>query len=317
MKNESIKDKTSRDYIVRSLIAGGIAGSVAKTVTAPLDRVKILFQGSNSTYRQFSGSVFGAFRAVQYTVQNEGIYGCYKGHGAMLIRIFPYAAINYMAYEQYKRIILPSDSSLYHPLSRLVAGSLAGATSVTLTYPLDFVRTRLAYQVKTRRYQGILHVLSDTIKNEGVLAIYKGFGPTILGIIPYAGISFSTYETLKILTNQHFKENVIDPTTKSFKIRYKLLFGAIAGAMAQTVAYPLDVIRRRMQLYGLSTELPLYRNSFHAIMSILKADGFKGLFVGLSINYIKVAPSMSISFVTYEAMKKILGIQSDTGGVTI
>lgn len=94
----------SLSYISRSLLAGGLAGCVAKTAVAPLDRVKILFQGSNSSVSQFSGSLLGPFRALRWIGQQQGIRGVYKGHQATLLRIFPYAALNYMCYEQYKRV---------------------------------------------------------------------------------------------------------------------------------------------------------------------------------------------------------------------
>ena len=77
---------------------------MAKSVVAPLDRVKILFQGANSSVSQFSGSLLGPFRALKYIAENQGTRGLYKGHQATLLRIFPYAALNYMCYEQYKRV---------------------------------------------------------------------------------------------------------------------------------------------------------------------------------------------------------------------
>ena len=75
------------------------------------------------------------------------------------------------------------------------------------------------------------------------------------------------------------------------------------------MAYPLDVIRRRMQLEGLQTrDLFRYTSTRHAVSKILAHSGFRGLYIGLSINYIKVAPAVSISFVTYETMKSLLGV---------
>lgn len=92
------------EAITRSLVSGGLAGCVAKTVVAPLDRVKILFQGANSSVSHFSGSMLGPFRALKFIADNQGMRGLYKGHQATLLRIFPYAALNYMCYEQYKRV---------------------------------------------------------------------------------------------------------------------------------------------------------------------------------------------------------------------
>jgi solute carrier family 25 protein 16 len=96
--------KSQWEAISRALISGGLAGCVAKTVVAPLDRVKILFQGANSSVSQFSGSLMGPFKALKFIAENQGARGLYKGHQATLLRIFPYAALNYMCYEQYKRV---------------------------------------------------------------------------------------------------------------------------------------------------------------------------------------------------------------------
>jgi solute carrier family 25 protein 16 len=91
---------------------------------------------------------------------------------------------------------------------------------------------------------------------------------------------------------------------KNVPIPAKLACGAIAGALGQTVAYPLDVVRRRMQTAGYSDGMrPLTaRATLPAITEIIKHEGWRALFKGLSINYYKVVPAVSISFTTYEYM---------------
>jgi len=228
----------------------------------------------------------------------------------MLARIFPYAAINYMMYEQFKRLLVAPDAR--HPeISRLLAGSMAGVTSVLFTYPLDLTRARLAYQVKVHKYQGISHTIATMVREEGWRSLYRGFVPTLLGILPYAGTSFATYDTLKIFLSRRFSDAVLRPheNHKDLRVPYQLACGAIAGAVAQTVSYPLDVVRRRMQLSGMSSRLPNYASTAHAFRSIWQTEGFRGLWIGLSINYVKVVPAVSLSFATYEYMKKALHIE--------
>jgi len=98
------RDKKSFQYVWRSLVAGGVAGCVAKTAIAPLDRVKILFQTSNPQYSHHIGSFWGVFRAAREIKDQFGLRGLFQGHLATLIRIFPYAAIKFMAFEQYKNV---------------------------------------------------------------------------------------------------------------------------------------------------------------------------------------------------------------------
>lgn len=109
------KEVQSLQYVLKSLVAGGIAGCCAKTVIAPLDRIKILFQASNPHYHQFSGTFGGVFRALNLVTTKEGLWAHFKGHTATLARIFPYAALQYMSYEQFKTVSSPADLPLPSP----------------------------------------------------------------------------------------------------------------------------------------------------------------------------------------------------------
>ena len=341
---------TSTD--VRSLVAGGVAGCVAKTFTAPLDRVKILFQGNNPNLHRFMSEWTGPMQAVWWIYRQDGLLACYKGHAATLARIFPYAALNYYCYERYKRMVM-SYLQRHHiekvseqAVVSVVAGSMAGTTSVLFTYPLDYVHSRITYQVKIARYRGIWQTIRSTMQEGveqakaeriassmshsaadsttippinkrqtdvrlslphflyGLRKLYTGFGTTVLGIIPYAGVSFATYDSLKKFTQRYYPPDTDPP------VAIRLLWGACAGAAAQTSSYPLDVVRRRMQLFGLSSTLPHYRNTWDAMRVIVAKEGVRGLYVGLSINYIKVAPAHAISFFTYDYVKKMLQVNN-------
>ena len=246
---------TSTD--VRSLIAGGVAGCVAKTFTAPLDRVKILFQGNNPNLHRFMTEWTGPMQAVWWIYRQDGLLACYKGHAATLARIFPYAALNYYCYERYKRAVMSYLQR--HHIERIseqavvsvVAGSMAGTTSVLFTYPLDYVHSRITYQVKIARYRGIWQTIRSTMQEGveqakaermsvlhsatdattaasssssttvrpsdarlplphflyGLRKLYTGFGTTVLGIIPYAGVSFATYDSLKKFTKRYYPDS--------------------------------------------------------------------------------------------------------------
>src|SRR6195952_4087760 len=107
----------------------------AKTVVAPLDRVKILFQASNPQFAKYTGSWAGLAAAIRDIKRYEGTRGLYKGHSATLLRIFPYAAIKFLAYEQIRSVFIPSHK-YETPIRRFLSGSVAGVTSVFFTYPL-------------------------------------------------------------------------------------------------------------------------------------------------------------------------------------
>lgn len=141
-------DKQSFHYIIRSGFAGGFAGCVAKTVVAPLDRVKILFQASNPEFRHYAGSWSGAFRAGAQIYGDGGFLALFQGHSATLLRIFPYAAIKFMAYDQIENAIMPTPEQQTN-VRRFTAGALSGITSVFFTYPLDLIRVRMAFYTRS------------------------------------------------------------------------------------------------------------------------------------------------------------------------
>nr|XP_015799857.2 graves disease carrier protein isoform X2 [Nothobranchius furzeri] len=240
---------TNRDYYwIRSFVAGGVAGCCAKTTIAPLDRVKILLQGQSPHYRHL-----GVFSTIAAVPKKEGILGLYKGNGAMMVRIFPYGAIQFMAFDKYKTLLNKKVGISGH-IHRLMAGSMAGMTAVICTYPLDVIRARLAFQVTgDHRYSGIADVFRSIFHKEGMRGFYRGLSPTLIGMAPYAGLSFFTFGTLKSLGLKHFPEQLGRPSSDNpdvlvLKTHINLLCGGVAGAFAQTASYPLDVARRRMQL---------------------------------------------------------------------
>lgn len=159
-------DKTSWNYVLRSGFAGGIAGCVAKSAIAPLDRVKILFQAQNPEFQKYSGKWLGVFKAGRDIVRSDGPTALFQGHSATLMRIFPYAAIKYMAYDKLHFYLMPTKES--ETSARLfLAGSASGVLSVFLTYPLELIRVRLAFETKRKRQKGGLRRIIGMIYREG------------------------------------------------------------------------------------------------------------------------------------------------------
>ncbi|PIN06838.1 Mitochondrial solute carrier protein [Handroanthus impetiginosus] len=297
---------------VKELIAGGAAGAFAKTAVAPLERIKILLQTRNQGFHSL-----GICQSLKKLLKYEGVAGFYKGNGASVLRIVPYAALHFMTYERYRLWILDNYSGLgTGPVVDLLAGSAAGGTAVLFTYPLDLARTKLAYQTSDTRgtvlqgtrqinafpaYSGIRNVIERVYIEGGVCSLYRGIGPTLFGILPYAGLKFYIYEELK----RHV------PEEHQTSILLLLSCGALAGLFGQTLTYPLDVVRRQMQIEHLlpsSQGGVRYRNTLDGLVSIVSTQGWRQLFAGLSINYIKIVPSVAIGFTAYDTMKTWLGI---------
>lgn len=279
--------------VLTSLCAGAIAGALAKSSIAPLDRTKINFQIGTTPY-----STRKALKFLRQTYKKEGFFALWRGNSATMVRIIPYAAIQFTAHEQWKRILNINQSQGERPTpgKLLLAGSLAGVTSQSLTYPLDFARARMAVTKKSE-YATLRQVFRKIFNQEGLMTFYRGYVPTIAGVIPYAGVSFFTYDTLKHMYKDHFHEN---PSTHPVA---SLLFGAIAGVLAQSSSYPLDIIRRRMQT---DTE-GKYPTIFATLKYIHRTEGLRrGLYKGLSMNWIKGPIGVGISYTTYDNIKDSL-----------
>lgn len=286
----------NRDVVITSLVAGAIAGALAKTTIAPLDRTKINFQINKDIPYSFRAAL--AFLRDTYT--KEGFVALWRGNSATMARIIPYSAIQFTAHEQWKKL-LHVDRHEDTKVRRFLAGSLAGITSQSLTYPLDLARARMAVTDKYSGYRTLREVFVKIWQCEGPRTLYRGYWATILGVIPYAGMSFFTYDTLKkeyfILTGDTTPNTVIS-----------LVFGATAGIVGQSSSYPLDIVRRRMQTTGVTANCAdRYLTIGTTLSKIYREEGIiGGFYKGLSMNWIKGPIAVGISFATYDHIKYFL-----------
>ncbi|KAJ1989362.1 coenzyme A transporter [Dimargaris cristalligena] len=335
VKATSEEHREHRLYALKTFIAGGVAGCAGKTVVAPLDRVKILFQANQPQFQKYAGSMTGVVRAGREIVATQGVSGLYRGHSMSLLRIFPYAAIKFMAYEQIRLILMPT-ASHETDIRTALAGSLAGVSSVIVTYPLELIRVRMAYDTTQGVRNKVLKTLraiygesgyKSTLFRHPIRNFYSGFGFTIMGMMPYAGVSFYTYESLYQACVKRFPELTVikrpqdlanaGASSNSKKKRKRgprlnwwseLLIGGTAGIIGQTISYPFEVTRRWIQVAGVrnpgSKPKPM-----QIIGEIMATKGIRGFYVGLSIGYIKVAPMSAVAFYVYERMKYLLKVE--------
>ena len=281
--------------------------------------------------------------------RQDGLRGLFRGHSATLLRVFPYAGIKFLAYEQIRAAVIP-DKAHETPTRRFASGSLAGITSVFFTYPLEVIRVRLAFETKrdsrsslSRICRQIYHesppaaqslssqspgaaavnVVQKVVPSAGLANFYRGFSPTLLGMLPYAGTSFLTHDTMGDLLRAPalapytvIPSTTTPPTSAQNAKAYhrsqltapaELTAGAIAGLVSQTASYPLEVIRRRMQVGGAVGDG--HRMSIaETARRIYFERGLQGFFVGLSIGYVKVVPMAATAFYVYERSKWMLDI---------
>jgi len=243
------------------------------------------------------------------------------------------ACFKFMAYDQMHWYLMPTRVDETNT-KRFVAGATSGVISVLFTYPLELIRVRLAVETRTMSSAAhpiprplLRHAVSQ-IYHEGTTAnataqlhsqrlfvtlplfnFYRGFSVTILGMVPYAGTSFLAWGYLRSRFLPLPSSD--DPNYRKAKQKLHpvmdLVLGGIAGAVAQTASYPFEVVRRRMQVGGL-TRPDSWLGWGETVKSIWKQRGWRGFYVGLGIGFIKVVPMTAVSYAVWEAGKTLLGV---------
>ncbi|CAN0915943.1 Calcium-dependent mitochondrial ATP-magnesium/phosphate carrier protein 2 [Linum grandiflorum] len=279
-------------------IAGGIAGATSRTATAPLDRLKVVLQVQTTR-----ASIVPAVKKIW---KADGLLGFFRGNGLNVVKVAPESAIKFYAYEMLKNVIkdLKGEEDVDIGTSgRLLAGGLAGAVAQTAVYPMDLVKTRLqTHACEGGKAPKLGALTRDIWMHEGPRAFYKGLVPSLIGIIPYAGIDLAAYEKLKEMAKTYLlNDSEAGPLVQ-------LGCGTISGAAGATCVYPLQVIRTRMQAQQANASAP-YKGMSDVFLRTLEKEGYRGFYKGLVPNLLKVVPAASITYMVYEAMKKHLDLE--------
>jgi solute carrier family 25 phosphate transporter 23/24/25/41 len=286
---------------IKPLVAGGIAGIVSRTAVSPLERLKILQQVQHVTGHDKIPKYTSQYQALTRILREEGVQGFFKGNGANCIRVFPYTGLQFLSMDILSSYAKQhSGKNTLTPIEKQFVGGLAGVISVLGTYPMDTARGRLTAQggaLEAKNYTGLFDAMIKMYRAEGIRSLYYGLTPTLLGIYPYVALNYLSFETIKEWA----------PTNESGKpsFAWKCFAAGVAGVSGQTVAYPLDLLRRRFQLQSApGNPMPAekrYKSVPHAFRTIIANEGVKGLFKGFVPNFIKTFPTITIMFLTHDA----------------
>lgn len=282
--------------------AQAIAGIVSRTAVSPLEVVATVNMCTSTATPPL-------LLQLRQLLQNEGMRGFFKGNAANCLKVAPTKGIQFLVFEALKRFMFRTrqrynpSSNPNKPLSlveRFFAGGLAGITAATLCYPLDTAKTLLT--AHPEKFSGVFRTIAVVARQQGPRALYRGLSPTIVAMMPYAGLDFAIYEHLKLM---YWRRN-----NKEANLLALLFIGAFAGTVAQTACHPLDVLRKRLQLQGIAGRPVQFTSMLHAATRIVTIEGPTALYRGLQPMYISAIPSAGVSYVVYEALKKMLGVRS-------
>ena len=324
-----IPDKRKEGAPWGHLIAGGISGIVSRTVSSPLNVIAIRIAAtSEATIAAANAAAAGtvcatsAAAGAQTTITNgatahafqtlgsgftsiwakEGFRGFFKGNMASSIASVPGKAIDFFAYDFYKKLLTKGGDRDPENWERFAAGALAGMTSDTIMYPLDVISTRISLN-RTRDARNSLMQMVNVVKETGLRGCYAGWSAAMIGVIPYAGISFGAYDTFK---SQYKKIQKIDED-ESIGSGPTLMCGLMAGWLASTVSYPLYYCTVRLQ----AGQVPLLPNGKlprvdQLIVNTVRTCGWRDLFRGYLPSSLKLMPQAGFSFLTYELVQEQL-----------
>lgn len=296
------------DFLL-NFMAGGVSGAVAKTCTAPIERVKLLIQTQDANPKIISGEVArytGIVDCFTRVSSEQGIKAFWRGNFTNIIRYFPTQAFNFAFKDSIKAAFPKVDKNKDFGkffMINMASGGLAGAGSLCIVYPLDYARTRLASDVGSGKAQfnGLLDCLKKTVATGGIGSIYNGIGVSVAGIIPYRGVYFGLFDTLSGYNPYQKSENGVLRAASKFACAQ---FSAISAGYA---SYPFDTVRRRLQM---QSEKPkeewVYKGTADCFGKIVKDEGASALFKGAGANALRTVGA-ALVLVLYSEITAMFG----------
>jgi len=294
-------------------LMGGVAAAVSKTAAAPIERVKLLIQNQDEMLKagRLDRKYNGIIDCFSRTAKQEGVLALWRGNTANVIRYFPTQALNFAFRDTYKSMFAfkkERDGYAKWMAGNLASGGMAGATSLLFVYSLDYARTRLANDAKSskgggaRQFNGLVDVYKKTLATDGIAGLYRGFGPSVLGIVVYRGLYFGMYDSIKPVL-------LVGPLEGSFIASFLLGWAVTTGA--GIASYPLDTVRRRMMMT--SGEAVKYKGSLDAARQIMAKEGVRSFFKGAGANILRGVAGAGVLSI-YDQVQLLLFGKAFKGG---
>mmetsp|Transcript_12595 Transcript_12595/g.18884 ORF Transcript_12595/g.18884 Transcript_12595/m.18884 type:complete len:307 (-) Transcript_12595:51-971(-) len=289
------RKKKSLKSFFTNLAVGGTAAAIAKTLNAPLERVKLINQTNPGRYS-------GLVDCLVSIPKEEGMLAYWRGNGANVLRYFPTQALNFAFKDEFRHMFMPLGAENYSKSQAfflgLLAGGGAGASSLAFVYPLDLARTRMTTDLGkggNKTYSGLGDCLKKTFQEGGVKSLYKGFGISVMGIIPYRAVYFGGFDFLKMV---FLKDD------SSFWMKWGVSQGNTI--IAQYITYPIDTIRRYLMVSGKvdksGKKAREFKGTLDCARTVYKEQGFVGLYRGSLANTYR-ATGAALCMVFYDTIK--------------
>jgi solute carrier family 25 uncoupling protein 8/9 len=293
--------------VLKGLVYGGFASCVAETVTMPVDVVKTRLQmdgqGGVKMYN-------GAMDCASKLVKSEGPSSLFKGLPPALVRQSTYGSLRYGLYGPIKNSMGIKAGEKVPLWKKIVAGGGAGAIASAVANPTDLLKVRLQTdgmakdaegKYLPKRYTGMVHAFTTTVKEEGVLALWTGVGPTVGRATALAAAELATYDEVKgqLLASGYFQPGLVLTITTAFA----------SGYVSTVASSPFDVVKSRVMGQPLNPDGTgkFYAGMVDCFVKSSKSEGIMSLYNGFWPNFGRVVPRVTIVFIVMEQLKKNFG----------
>ncbi|KAK4473642.1 hypothetical protein MN116_002994 [Schistosoma mekongi] len=321
------------------LLAGSVSGFVARAVVQPLDVIKIRFQLQMEPIEVSGTSKYqGLIQAVRCISKEEGTIAFWKGHVPAQMQSVAFTSVQFLSFEvilswlRETNSLLISDNKIlglpitYKPVGNFLCGCGAGFIAAVVTQPLDVLRTRFIAQGEPKTYGSMSHAAVCIITREGARGFFRGIVPSLLLIAPQTGIQFAIYHSVNQMINQGKDYLDPKPIDKSSQFHssnrpigpiQSLISGGLAGIGSKCVIYPLDMVKKRMQVRGFEEarvqfgKIPNRNGGLcRCLIEIWQMEGAAAFFKGLRPTLLKSFVSISCRFTVYEQICRFLHYQN-------
>ena len=306
---EDKEEKQANNW--QRMVSGAVTGLACRTIVQPLDVIKIRFQLQVEPINKSSNisKYTGISHTIGVMLREEGVRSFWKGLLASQFISVVYTPIQFTSFyfltQQSSKHLNLSPS---HPGIHMICGSLAGVAGIVAAHPFDTVRTRLVGQGEPKLYKGQLDAIRSIFKYEGVYGFYRGLLPNVALVGPQAGATFVSYEAFKKAWTSFFSDEKDRQhiSQQSTSVLCNLTAGAFSGIVSKSLIYPLDSIKKRLQVQGFEEarnkfgSTRVYLGMIDCTLKITREESFLGLYKGFLPSIYKAAVVTALNFAFFE-----------------
>lgn len=265
--------------------AGIVSGILARTLSCPFDVIKIIAQ-VDTRHNSWADSIRTLYR-------ERGLKAFWTGNTVSILNQGYYSGIKFFAIKELRHLLGKRNTTT--GADSAFIGAVAGVIAQAALYPMDFLRTRMI--VYPDKYRAFWQSAATVVREEGFTALWTGLTPTVAGSVPYEGANYLVYDVFREVYIRNWKPGRVSPAANA-------VMGTAAGMVSQAVAYPFEIVRRKMMLTT-DDGRHLYDTMTQCFVDTYEKEGIPGFFRGLGWNTLKVIPFSALQYTLYDETCKV------------